>query len=150
MRRNKNLALAIQRILSRGDATSQEAIVSRLNMAGFDINQSKVSRLLRKLGAVKTTNQSGDVVYRLPKEPAPPSLDDHIARLIIDIKHNEQLIVIQTSPGSAQLIARVLDHHQNDWGILGSIAGDDTVLVIPKEIPQINALVEQLSTLLLT
>jgi transcriptional regulator of arginine metabolism len=90
------------------------------------------------VGAVKSLNEFGEVVYRLPKEPAPPHSASILYSLIIDIKANEQLIVIHCHPGSASLVARLLDHHMEKAQIIGTVAGDDTILVIPKSTQMIE------------
>ena len=51
---------------------------------------------------------------------------------MIDVQANEANIIVTTSPGAAQLIARVLDYHKNQLNILGTIAGDDTIFIAPK------------------
>src|SRR5438105_1322460 len=108
---SKNVLLVeVKRLLLEGSASTQEEIKQHLTDLGFEINQAKISRLLRKLGAVKISNEYGQVVYSIQKEPAPPQTKSLLANLIIDIKCNENLIVINTSPGSASLFARLLDH----------------------------------------
>lgn len=129
----------LKHLLQAGTATNQEAICVELGKLGHEVNQSKVSRLLRKVGAVKGKNELGEIVYRLPKEPAPPTPDSPLAELVLDISCNETTIVITTSPGSAQLIARLLDYQRDTSGILGSVAGDDTVLVIPTSVKKTQA-----------
>lgn len=129
----------IRHILQAGSAQNQEALCEALqNMGHTDINQSKVSRLLRKLGAAKVKNEHGVIVYRLPKEPAPPTPASPLSDLILEVTANETTIVITTSPGSAQLVARLLDYNRERSGVLGSVAGDDTVIVIPQSIKNIT------------
>lgn len=125
-------------LLSEGKVTTQEDICNALDKLGHSVNQSKVSRLLRKVGAVKSKNESGQVVYRLPIEPAPPTIDSELSTLLIDVKSNETTIIVTTSPGAAQLIARVLDYHKSTLGILGTIAGDDTIFIAPKQVASID------------
>lgn len=142
------LVEALRTLLAGREATSQEAICSALEEQGFEINQSKASRLLRKIGAVKVTNAQGATVYSLPREPAPPSMDTHIRDLIVDIVSNETLVVIYTSPGSASMVARVLDYALNSSEILGTIAGDDTIFVAPKSIKAIGKLLQEIRSFL--
>lgn len=116
---------------------------------GFKVNQSKISRLLRKLGAIKIVEGRGETVYRLPKEPGPPSAYTAVGHLVIDVAHNENLVVIRTSPGSASMIARVLDYQLQAIESLGSIAGDDTIIVIPQSIKNIQHTFKTIKNLLL-
>lgn len=134
----KKLEEDLRELLVRGTVTTQEEICSQLQKRGHDINQSKASRLLRKIGAVKSKNEYGQIVYRLPKEPAPPHSADILLSLIIDIIANEQLIVVHCHPGSASMVARLLDYHMEKTEIIGTVAGDDTILVVPKSVHRIS------------
>ena len=134
----QDLPGALRHLLQQGEFGSQEELKAKLEEQGFEVNQSKISRLLRKLGAAKTTGSQGEVVYRLPKEPSPPSKQTELRELIIDVVRNEQLIIVYTSPGSASLIARIMDYQDEKLDILGTVAGDDTILVIPKSVKTIQ------------
>ena len=137
----------LQDIIRTNVASTQDAICQALQHQGYDVNQSKISRLLRKIGAVKAKNESGQIVYRLPKEPAPPTSTSQLASLIIDIVYNETNLMIHTNPGSASLIARLIDHHRETLAILGTIAGDDTILVIPKSCKDIMGVYQDIKRL---
>lgn len=134
---NRDLLSELRDLLTKNVVHSQEEIREVLQSQGWDINQSKISRVLHKLGAVKTKNERGEIIYTLPKESLPVS-PQNFSNLIVDIVNNEVLIVIITSPGSASLIARTLDHHHQQLNILGTIAGDDTIVVIPKSIKKLS------------
>jgi transcriptional regulator of arginine metabolism len=139
---------ALRALLLGRKASTQEDICSVLEKQGYDINQSKASRLLRKIGAIKVVNSRGQTVYSLPREPGPPSINTPLRGLILDIVSNETLVVIYTSPGSASMVARVLDYNQITTEILGTIAGDDTIFVAPKSIKDIHKLTEEIKGLL--
>lgn len=149
---NKNeippLAEALKDLLLGREASTQESICQVLEQKGYEVNQSKVSRLLRKIGAVKIVNAKGQTVYSLPREPAPPSMDTSIRDLILDVVSNETLVVIFTSPGSASMVARILDYIQMNTEILGTIAGDDTIFVAPKSVKDIQKLCNEICALL--
>lgn len=132
---------ALHNILLQGVASSQGDLIKLLITQGYKANQSKVSRLLNKLEAVKIRNSKGDVVYSLPKEPAPPSSINNVANLIIDVVANESLIVVHTNPGSASLIARLLDYKRDELAILGTVAGDDTIFIAPISVKSITKIV---------
>jgi len=135
----------LRNLLVTGKATTQEEICTALQNAGHPINQSKVSRLLRKIGAVKSKNESGHIVYRLPLEPAPPTLSSDLASLIMEIDANETLIVVYTSPGAAQLLARIFDYHKKKFQILGTIAGDDAIFIAPKSVKKIGEIIQDMN-----
>ncbi len=139
----------LRKILVQAKIATQEQICSELQIQGYDVNQSKVSRLLRKLDAVKSKNEQGVLVYRLSKEPAPPTNLSPLYQTIIDIRSNEQLIVVQTSPGAASVIARILDYNAQRLEIIGTVAGDDIVLVIPSTIADMQKVIQQLEKILL-
>lgn len=147
-RKAEPLVDALRVLLMGRKASSQEVICSALEKLGYEINQTKVSRLLRKIGAIKVENEQGQTVYSLPREPAPPSMNTQIRDVILDIVANETLVVIFTSPGSASMVARVLDYNQITTEILGTIAGDDTIFVAPKTIKDIRKLTEEIKGLL--
>jgi transcriptional regulator of arginine metabolism len=145
---SKSLIDALRILLVGRKASTQEAICLALEKMGYSMNQTKVSRLLRKVGAVKVENAEGQTVYSLPREPSPPSMNTQIKNLILDIVANESLVVIFTSPGCASMVARVLDYNQINTEILGTIAGDDTIFVAPKTIKDIQILTEEIKRLL--
>ncbi|MDF1684094.1 MAG: ArgR family transcriptional regulator [Legionellaceae bacterium] len=126
----------LKRVLLHGGNTTQEAIVTALESKGHNVNQSKISRLLRKINAIKTKNDQGAMVYCLPHDAEAPPIQSSLAELVIDTVANETMIVIKTSPGAASLIARVID--QKKCQILGTIAGDDTIFVAPESIQSIE------------
>lgn len=129
---------ALKSILLSGTVSTQDEMKQVLEQKGHIINQSKISRLLRKLGAIKITNEQNQIIYSLPREPAPPTKKNVLSQLVISITTNEVLIIIRTNPGSASLIGRLLDHHSQELHILGTVAGDDTVFIAPKSVKQIS------------
>lgn len=133
-----SLVDALKTLLQSEKVGTQDEIKSALEKLGFEINQSKISRLLRKLGAVKITNEQKQIVYSFPHEPAPPASKIILSHLITSITLNETLIVIHTNPGSASLIGRLLDHHRNELNVLGTVAGDDTLFIAPTSIKTIK------------
>ena len=126
----------LRKLLIHGVSATQETICSALEAQGHHVNQSKVSRLLRKINAIKLMNDQGEMVYHLPHDATPPPIDTTLSALIIDIMANETTVIIKTSPGAASLIARIIDHKKCQ--ILGTIAGDDTIFVAPQSINNIE------------
>ncbi len=138
------LVEALKNLLLEREANTQDSLCHSLEKAGFEINQSKVSRLLRKIGATKIVNAKGQTVYSLPREPAPPTPNTLLRDLIIDVSANESLVVILTSPGSASMVGRMLDYANIETEILGTVAGDDTLFVAPRTVHDIKKLVEEI------
>lgn len=142
------LSEAFKSLLKEEKFSSQSEIVSALQELGFDnINQSKVSRMLSKFGAVRTRNTKMEMVYQLPTELGVPTTSSPLRNLVVDIDHNDLLIVVRTSPGAAQLIARLLDSMGKSEGILGTIAGDDTIFITPTKSTPIETLMHTVSEL---
>ena len=140
MRQTYELMVLFKCLLKEVHLSSQSEIVDALIEAGFThINQSKVSRMLSKTGAVRTRNATGEMVYCLPAELGIPATTSPLKNLVVDIDRNDSLIVIRTSPGAAQLIARLLDSMGKAEGILGTIAGDDTIYIAPSNTQEIEA-----------
>ncbi len=134
---------ALKMILSLGKVSTQEELVEELEEKGYEVTQSTISRDLRRLGAVKAIDALGRAGYRLNFSSEIPSQMSSrgLRNLLIETKHNGTMIVLHTTPGSASLIARHLDLVK-PAGILGTIAGDDTIFVAPAQTKKIEAAVE--------
>ena len=93
---------------------------------------------------MRARNARNELVYCLPPELG--KLDTNIAvkNLVEEINHNHSLIVIKTSPGAAQMIARLLDSIGRSDGILGCVAGDDTIFVAPSKVEQIDQIMDRI------
>ena len=121
-------------LIKAGLIHSQSDLVKHLKKAGFPVTQATASRDLEEIGAVRGRNASGDSVYRISD-----SDDESISRtmpvpsdLIISVESSGNLAVVRTPPGGAQLLASSLDH-SGISEIIGTIAGDDTVLVVSRK-----------------
>lgn len=143
----RELLTAVQALLQNAKVGTQEEICDALRESGWDVNQTKISRLLHQIGAVKMI-ENGRTVYRLPSELKPVNLSHSLEQLIVSIESNETLIVIRTTLGSAQLVAAMLDR-QKQIGILGTVAGDDTIFIAPKTQKDIPQLKQKISKILL-
>lgn len=142
------LVQAFKEILKQEQFSSQGEIVDALKALDFDnISQSKVSRMLSKFGAVRARNARQEMVYCLPVELSVPSAQSPLKQLVLDIEHNDVMIIIRTSPGAAQLIARLLDSLSKSDGVLGTIAGDDTIFIAPTNVTKIQQTIKRLEVL---
>jgi transcriptional regulator of arginine metabolism len=138
----EGLIIALQTLLQSNAVGTQQEIREALQKKGFTVNQVKISRLLHKLGAIKM-NEGGLTVYRLPKELVSITSNRSLKHLVSNITHNESLIIIQTAPGSAQLVAKFIDQNK-DIGILGTVAGDDTIFIAPKVTKKIKNVFQEI------
>lgn len=144
------LIQAFKDLLNQEQFSSQGDIADALKAQGFEnISQSKVSRMLSKFGAVRTRNARQEMVYCLPAELGMPTAKSPLKQLVLDIEHNDVMIIIRTSPGAAQLIARLLDSLSKSDGVLGTIAGDDTIFIAPTDVKAIKQTISKLEALFL-
>jgi transcriptional regulator of arginine metabolism len=108
---------------------TQEDLRNQLRRSGIHVNQATLSRDLRELGLVKTVNG-----YALPAAeeaggPPLPAVEHLLREFVVDVREAENLLVLKTTPGSAQPVAAAVD--SADWPeVVGTIAGDDTILII--------------------
>ena len=101
--KQEELVKAFKALLKEEKFSSQGEIVQALQEEGFEnINQSKVSRMLTKFGAVRTRNAKMEMVYCLPAELGVPTTSSPLKNLVLDIDYNDAVVVIHTSPGAAQ------------------------------------------------
>lgn len=123
------------KILYQGHASTQQEFVNALRDAGHDVTQATVSRDLHELGAIKI--RIGDqVAYRFPDELRSAGATNGHGRTLlrelsdfaIDVRTAGTLVIVITLPGHAAAIARAIDL-SNIEGVMGTIAGDDTVFV---------------------
>ena len=136
MSRSQRLAV-LARLLSEQHFSNQEELARALARSGARVTQATLSRDLRSLGVGKRPHANGKAVYELP-HPATETLDRE--RRLLDLKAfvNEvnlaqNLIVVKTPPGHAHGVGRALDLAGLDQ-VLGTVAGDDTVLVIATDV----------------
>ena len=137
--------------LERASITSQAQLVDLLAADGIVATQATVSRDLEDLGAVKVRVSGGDTVYAIPQLPKDqPAPEDHLRRVlgewVGEIAHSLNLVVLRTPPGSAHVVGSALDRAALD-GILGTVAGDDTLIVVAAEATGGEALARRLSEL---
>jgi transcriptional regulator of arginine metabolism len=136
-------------MLKEKEFRSQDELAYELSVRGFDnISQSKISRMLSKVGAIRTRNSLSQVVYQLPNELIIPKVKYSIDTIALGVKHNGTQIVLKTTSGGASIMARVLDSLEDSFGILGTIAGDDTVLIIPLNTNKIDEISTEVSNFL--
>lgn len=135
---------AIARLLAREAVRSQGDLAAALAAEGVHVTQATLSRDLVELRAVRIRAADGTLAYALPGEGGDPTphiedaeqLAARLARLcaelLVTAEASGNLVVLRTPPGAAQFLASAIDHSVMP-GVLGTIAGDDTVLVISSE-----------------
>ncbi len=127
----------IARLLATNVVPSQAHLVDLLAADGVVATQATVSRDLEELGAVKVRVPGGDTVYAIPELPKDQlAPEEHLGRVlgewVVEVAHSANLVVLRTPPGSAHVVGSALDRAGLD-GLIGTVAGDDTVLVVASE-----------------
>jgi transcriptional regulator of arginine metabolism len=141
----------IAALLESEVVSSQPQLVELLQAHDIDATQATVSRDLVELGAVKVRLPGGVRAFVLPSEPTEQvTPTDHLRRVlnewVVDVGHSLNLVVVRTPPGCAHVVAAALDR-SGHLGMLGTVAGDDTILVIATEAVGGEGLAEELKTL---
>jgi transcriptional regulator of arginine metabolism len=119
---------AVARILTGRRIGTQRALLAALRREGFQADQATLSRDLARLSAHRVSRPEGS--YYEIGDGAPASVAAAVSGLVSAVATNGSLVVIRTSPGSAPAVARAIDLARLP-GVLGTIAGDDTVFVAP-------------------
>ena len=139
MKSKNNRLDAIKMIISSKEIGSQEELLQELTKEGFRLTQATLSRDLKQLKVVKAASMNGNYVYVLPNNTRyrrmtePQSAVEMLrADGIRGIEFSGNLAVIRTRPGYASSVAYDIDTH-NFEEILGTIAGDDTILLVLRE-----------------
>jgi len=144
-----NLIQVFKKLLKEQCYGSQGQLADALAEQGFDkMSQAKISRLLAKLGAVKTRNTNNQIVYIFPDELAIPRSKQSIESVVSGVKNNGMLIILKTGIGGAPLISRMLDSLGEPVGILGTLAGDDTIFIAPTDVNRIDEITQSIRDLL--
>jgi len=123
----------VAQLLEANAVTSQSQLVELLAAEGVVATQATVSRDLDELGAVKVRTGGGEAVYAVPQFEDRVAPEDHLRRIfgdwVVEVGHSANLVVVRTPPGSAHVVASAIDRAGLD-DIVGTVAGDDTILVV--------------------
>lgn len=130
-----------QLLLEGSGGSTQTQLVEALAEHGIATTQSTISRDLKYLGAERRVRDDGTPIYRLDPGPGVFPIG-----MVLAVEHNEAMIVVRTRIGRAPAVGIEIDALELD-DVLGTIAGDDTVLVIPRSIAQVEALASKLREL---
>ena len=127
----------ITKLLEEQPISSQAQLVELLAADGVVATQVTVSRDLEELGAVKVRIPGGTMAYAIPEHAKARSApDDHLRRVmgefVVEVAHSANLVVLRTPPGSAHVVGSALDRAGLP-DILGTVAGDDTLILVCAE-----------------
>jgi transcriptional regulator of arginine metabolism len=127
----------IAQLLESHPVTSQTQLVELLAASDVEATQATVSRDLEEMGAVKVRVQGGESVYAVPELPKDRHAPEEYLRRVlgdwvVEVQRSGNIVLVRTPPGSAHVVASALDRAA-PADILGTVAGDDTVIVIATE-----------------
>ncbi|MHB8158749.1 MAG: arginine repressor [Desulfocucumaceae bacterium] len=129
---------------------TQEQLAEELGRAGLAVTQATVSRDVKDLGLIKVPGDGNTSIYALPEKNSAPVKEGRLKRLIIEsvqkIDYSENLIVIKTMPGEAQGVASAIDNSDLP-GVIGTVAGDDTIIIVVKPKGAVAAIVSRFNDL---
>ena len=141
--------LAIEKIISEGEISSQEELLKKLKSIGISCTQATLSRNLRQLGVIRIPSDRGGYKYSLSemaKQSGGTASNLNSISVIKSIIEARGLIVLKTLPGHASSTAFTIDN-SGRYEIAGTIAGDDTLLIIPRDnisISQVHSCLEMI------
>jgi transcriptional regulator of arginine metabolism len=141
----------VAQLLARHAVTSQAQLVELLAEEGVVATQATVSRDLEDLGAIKVRVPGGETVYAIPEHEherlAPEAhLRRVLAEWVVEVGSSANLVVLRTPPGCAHVVASAMDRAGLP-GMLGTVAGDDTLIVVAAEPTPGSALARQIAGL---
>lgn len=138
--KDKRRRLILQ-ILQKQDMNTQDDLVRELSKHGVRVTQATLSRDLADIGVIRASHPDGSR-YQLPAEPV-SIRRQVIPAQILSIDHNESVVLIKALSGCAPSVAAVIDSW-NLPGVMGTVAGDDTILILPKNIKGVKRLAADL------
>lgn len=123
----------IREVLQTNDINSQDMLLKLLVDKGFELTQATLSRDIKELKIVKVPTAKGNYVYQFSESMQNLEEEMPLSSFgFVNIEFSGQLAVIKTRPGYAMAIAGEIDRRATRY-ILGTVAGDDTILLIPRE-----------------
>jgi transcriptional regulator of arginine metabolism len=122
----------ILELIEKYDIDTQDTLITKLRELGFNVTQTTVSRDIKQLNIVKSVSSKGTYKYVAPgirKDEGAPVLSSAITDSVIKISAAGNIVVVKTYPGMANAIAVCVDslYHES---VIGSVAGDDTILLV--------------------
>lgn len=141
----------IKEIVENAIIETQEDLAEALRRHGIDVTQATVSRDIKELMLIKVPVGDGRYRYAFPQDQSvvitPSRMERTFQDSVIAINHSQNIILLKTMPGTAQAVAFTIDYVK--WPeIIGTVAGDDTILVVVKPMEAVPAVLEKFQALL--
>jgi transcriptional regulator of arginine metabolism len=143
--------IKIREIIASMEIETQDELVEELKKAGYNVTQATVSRDIKELQLVKVPTSKGTYKYSLPVDDKRfnpvKKLKRTLQESFVHIDYSENLIVMKTLPGNAHAVGALMDHLE--WEeIIGTLAGDDTILIVCRSKDKAPELVERILDLM--
>jgi transcriptional regulator of arginine metabolism len=136
----------IKEIITSKTVSSQEELLEYLKEGGFDTTQATLSRDLHEIGIVRVPDDNG-FKYVFHQEDNSQAIKQIIGMEIISVLNNESTVIVKTMPGRAQGVAVYLDRLQKS-NIIGTVAGDDTIIIIPDSQNNVSLLIDRIKQIM--
>lgn len=140
------LEFIIKNLIQNNKIKTQADLTDILSKNGFTTTQSNISRILKKLNTVKIVDENKETYYVIHNRPL--EIVTWVKNLISNIESNENLIVIKTYNGAAPIISQLLQERSVE-GLMTTVAGFNSIIVVPESVKEIEALVLKLKALFL-
>lgn len=143
--------MKIQELIVKEIIHTQEDLARKLLEAGFVVTQATVSRDIKELGLIKVPGTDDEYHYSIPVEQHPSNIQERLKRMlreiVVSVDDSENLVLIRTIPGNAHALASILDN--SNWPeVIGTVAGDDTILLVVKPKEAADTVCERINGLL--
>lgn len=125
----------ILELINTYEIATQEALIEKLREVGYDVTQTTVSRDIRQLNLVKGQSREGGYKYVVPETSLKPKTPVHTSSLsdsVLKVEAAQNILVVKTHAGMANAIAVCIEDMHLD-GLIGSVAGDDTMIMVFKD-----------------
>ncbi len=146
--KSKRQALILE-IIAQNDIETQEELAQKLESRGVKVTQATISRDIKELSLIKVPANNGGYKYAYTNQNAKPPLDRHMRIFrdtVLSVNEAGNLVILKTISASAQAAAEIIDNL--NWPeIVGTIAGDNTVLVIVKNIEDVTDIIAKFCAL---
>lgn len=140
----------ILEVIARGRCETQQDLVRALRRRGLAVTQATVSRDIARLGVVKAPSADGRRVYALPARQTRGDADERMhrafAEYVVGVDHGQGLVVVRTLSGRAHAVAVTVDEMALP-DVVGTLAGDDTFIVVPRGRPAARGLLRRFRAL---
>lgn len=150
MRNKTKRLISIRKMIESDRISSQEELLRKLKAIGLDATQSTLSRDLKSLKVGKVPDEEKGYIYVVPGNLQTSQKEDKVAAILTDsivsIEFSANMAVLKTLPGYANAVTVLIDN-ENYFEILGTVAGDDTIIIIMREGISRQELVNALTTI---